>query len=288
MSFISTDLIGGQYIFNRYMPVAVPGMMSGMGSRISLPHTNTVSAVDTVTVTPPSTVDENTEYDLTVNGVTVSFTTDSSATPLELGTGLLAAIQADPIVYGLVDAVLDPTSHVITLTARTVDFSLLVTTNSAVTTNDIAIAKTVTSSENYIIPFGRLVGRKSTYALDYKEGVSAATLIDSATGYQVLGVTLSSQATEKVGLFNRAKDGYAFGSVMNVLTNTGTYKGVWIECVEPDLTVADTAYIAVSTGNEGKLTRVSSGNVSAASNITIVAGAELSFERNIVLCKVNY
>ncbi|MBN3946460.1 MAG: hypothetical protein HWQ38_08180 [Nostoc sp. NMS7] len=288
MTFASNSLVSGQTNFNRYMPVGLPGMMSGMGSHQTYPHTNTVSALDVVTVIPPATVDNSALYTLSVNGATVSYTTDSTATTAELGAGLYAAIQADPVVYGLVDASLNLTNSVITLTARTIDFSILATTNVADRTNDIAIAKTTTNSHNLIIPFGRFVGRQSFYPRDPREGTSAATLIDLVSGYEVLGVTLSSQATEKVGRFGNAKDGYAFGYVMNVLKNSGTYKGVWVEAVDPDLVIGDSPNIAVSVGNQGKITKIASGNLSVANNVKIISGTEQSFGRFIVLCEVRF
>lgn len=270
------------------MPVALPGMLSGIGTNQIYPHTNTVSALDTVTITPPATVDALQTYTLSIGSVSVSFTTDASPTTAELGNGLFAAIQVDPVFYSLVDAAINPTTSVITLTARTVDYVLNVTTNSSLTTNDIAIAKTVNTSKNQIIPFGRFVGRKANYPRDPREGVSAATLIDSASGYEVLGVTLQSHATEKVGRFGNAKDGYAFGYVMNVLKNIGTYKGVWVEAVDPDLVIGDPAYIATSAGNEGKVTKSSSGNLSASTNVKIISATEQAFNKYIALCEIRY
>ncbi|MCC5618178.1 hypothetical protein LC605_24455 [Nostoc sp. CHAB 5836] len=286
MTFASNNVVTGQTNFSRYMPVALPGMLSGVGTNQIYPHTNTLSALDTVAITPPATVDNDALYSLTVNGTTISFTTDSSATTAELGAGLYAAIRTDPIIYGLVDATLNTGTGVITLAARTVDLAIAVTTNSANTTNDIVIAKTVTNSKNSVIPFGRFVGRKSTYFRSNSEGVSVATLVDATSGYEVLGVTLSSQATQKVGTFGLAKDGYAFGTVMNVLKNIGTYKGVWVEAVDADLVIGDTPYIAVAAGNEGKITKVSSGNLAAGSNIKIISATEQSFGKYIVLCEV--
>jgi hypothetical protein len=286
VTFSSNTAITGQTNFSRYMPTGLPGMLSGFGSCTILPHINSVATFDTVTITPPATVDNSKEYKVTINGTTVSFITDANATTAELGSGLYAAIQQDPVVYGLVDVALNTGTSVITLTARTVDLPLLVTTNSADTTNDIAIAKTVSTSSNAIIPFGRFVGRKSTYTRDPLEGVSQATLIDATSGYEVLGVTLSSQYTQKVGRFSAAKDGYAFDTVMNVLKNIGTYKGVWVETVDADLAIGDTPYIAVAAGNEGKITKTSSGNLAAGSNIKIISAAQQSFGRNIALVDI--
>ena len=142
------------------------------------------------------------------------------------------------------------------------------------------------NSANQIIPFGRFVGRKSTYARDPRENVSVATLIDATTGYEILGVTVQSHATQKVGNFAAAKDGYGFGTVMNVLKNIGTYKGIWVETVDADLVIGDTPYIAVAAGNEGKITKASSGNLAAGSNIKIISASEAVFGKYIALCEI--
>lgn len=286
MTFASNNLVTGQINFSRYMPPALPGMLSGMGTNQIYPHTNTISALDTVTITPPATVDNNKEYKLAVNSITVSFITDANATTAELGVGLYTAIQSDPVLYGMVDAALNTSTSVITLTARTVDFVINAFTNTADTTNDITIAKTINNFTNLIIPFGRFVGRKSGYPRDTRENVSAATLIDATSGYEILGVTVSSQATQKVGTFSGAKDGYAFGTTMNVLKNTGTYKGIWIEAAEADIAIGDTPYIAITTGNEGKISKTSSGNLAAGSGVKIISATQESFGRFIALCEV--
>lgn len=290
MTFSSNAPVTGQVNFNRYMPPAVPGMLSGTGQAKIYPHTNTYGTLDTITITPPATVDNSATYKVTLNStsvVSVEFTTDANATTAELANGLFAAMRTNPIFYSLVDVALNTGTNVITLTARSVGTTISLTQDSAgTTTNDLTIAKTVSTSSNLIIPFGRFVGRQASYPRDAREGVSAATLINHATNYEVLGVTLSSHATEQVGIFNNAVGGYAFTKTMNVLQDVGTYKGVWVECVESNLIIGDSAYIAVGSGNEGKVTKTSSGNVDVTSKVKILSATEVSFGKNIVLCEV--
>lgn len=285
----------GQSNYNRYMPPALAGMLSGMGSKIVLPGLNNVAAFETVTITPPGTVDNSVAYKVTVAAVgggqkdlTVSFTTDGSATDLELGAGLYAAMIADPEFYSVVDVALNTGTGVITLTARNTGVILTVTGNSADTTNDLTIAKTVSGSTNGVIPFGRFVGRQAAYYRDSLENVSALTLVDHVSNYSEFGVTLCTQASEQVGLFNAAQEGYAFGRMMEVLKDTGTYKGVWIETVESNLVVGDSARIQITAGNQGKLTKSSSSTVNVSSNVTIISATQQAFGKNITLCKVKF
>lgn len=286
MTFASNLPISGQRNFNRYMPNGLPGMMSGMGSAQIYPHMNTLGTLDTFTVTPPATVDNSSVYSVSVNGVTVSFTTDANATTAELGTGLYNLMRQDPEFYSLVEVTINTSTSVITLVSRAVGTTLTVVADPAALTNVITVAKTVSTSSNLIIPFGRFVGRLSSYARDQRQNVSTATLVNAASGFELLGVTLSSHATEKVGRFGQAQDGYAFGTTMNVVKNTGTYKGVYVECVEPNLVIGDSARIAVGAGNEGKLTKETSGTINVSTSVIIVSATEVVFGRNIVLAEV--
>lgn len=295
MTFSSTFPPSGQGNYERYMSPALAGMMSGMGSKIVVPALNNVATVDTVTITPPATVDNSTAYSITLvaaaasgsKNLTVSFTTDGSATTAELGAGLYAAIIADPEFYSIVDAALNTGTSVITLSARAVGTLLTVTSNSAATTNDLTIARTA-GSANAIIPFGRFVGRQSSYYRDPVTGFSAMNLVSHASNFSDYGITLLSQATEQVGLYNQTQDGYAFGRTMEVLKKTGTYRGVWIETVESNLAIGASARIEVTAGNEGKLTANTSGTVNISSLVTVISATQQAFGKNITLCQVNF
>jgi hypothetical protein len=165
---------------------------------------------------------------------------------------------------------------------------LTVTSNSSVTTNDLTIAKTVTGAANTIIPFGRFVGRQAAYYRDPLEGFGTMSLVDHASNYSEFGITMLSQATEQVGLFQNAQDGYAFGKTMEILRNSGTYRGIWIETVETDLVFGDTARIQITAGNQGKLTKSTSSTVNVSSNVTILSSTQQAFGKNITLCKVDF
>lgn len=271
-NFAQNTPISGQTDYHRYQPIAYPGMLSGMGSNLVLPYTNDVATQDTYTVAAPAVVDASTEYKVTVNGVTVSFTTDATPTDVELATGLYNAMRMDAEFLRYVDASLSTAT--ITLTARGVGVKLNVSVNSADTTNDLTLTNTVSPSTSNSIPFGRFVGRKASYKIDAREGVSQASLIDHATDYtDIFGPTLVTHHTERVGIASKAVEGYNFGDTINVIEDTGTLKGVWVECVETDIAVGDAAYIAIAAGNEGKLTKTATGNVDISTKARIVTGS---------------
>lgn len=293
--FQSINTPPGQSNYSRYMSPALAGMMSGIGSAIIIPGLNNYATYDTVTITPPGTVDNSATYTVTIAAIgggqknlSESFTTDSSATTAELGTGLYNAMITDPEFYSAVNVALNTSTSVITLTARSVGTVLTVTSNSSVTTNDLTIAKTVTGAANGIIPFGRFVGRLATYYRDPVEGIGTMSLVNHASNFSHYGVTILSQATEQVGMFQNAQDGYAFGKTMEILRNSGTFRGIYIETVEPDLVFSDTARIQITAGNEGKLTKSTSSTVDVSSNVTILASTQQAFGKNITLCRVNF
>lgn len=259
--------------YNRYMPQGYPGRLSGMGQVQIYPHVNNLCQTEIWTITPPGTPTASTTYNLTINGVTVSATTDASPTALELGTALYNAFRLEAQLYGAIEPTLNTSTGVITLEVMGFAQNLVVSATAG-----IVAVKTVSATYGNIIPFGRFVGRKASYYRDPQDGSGTATLIDHASDYTLLGVTMTSYATERINPNNnlnvQALEGYPFGYVMNVLKDTGTCKGVWVETVEPDLAFGDPLYVAIGAGNEGKLTKT------AGSNVPLVGKASLEIAAN--------
>ena len=279
------DLKAGQTNYAAYMPPAMAGMINGMGNFVALPYLNNVNALDTWTFTPPGTVSNSTEYKIVAAGNTIAFTTDANATAAELMAGLYAAARNDAQFWSDVDIALDTGTNVITLTARGVG-QKLAASSTPTGTNPIVVANSVAASSGSPIPFGRFVGRKSTYFFDPLDGAGSAALIDHASNYTVLGATIASQVVEKTGRFGDAvKEGYPVGSWMDTMVDTGTIKGMWVECVETDITPTDSAYIAIAAGNEGKLTKSSSSTVNVSTKVKILSNTQQAFGKNIVLVK---
>lgn len=281
------NINAGQTNFESNMPPAMPGMINGMGTFVTLPFVNGINALDTWTLTPPGTVSSSTEYKATAFGVTVAFTTDASATTAELMAGLYAAARSDAQFWSNVDIALDTGTNVITLMGRGVGQKLAVS-STPTGTNPIVVANSVVASSGGVIPFGRFVGRKAGYFADPLDNAGSAALINHASDFTILGVTMFSNVAEKTGQFADAKDGYPVGSSMDVMTDTGTIKGIWVECVESDIAPTDSAYIAIAAGNEGKLTKSSSGTVNVSTKVKILNNAQQAFGRNCVLVKLAF
>ena len=274
--FASNTRVSGQTDHPSYFRVALPGMLSGMGgigSYRMLPYVNDIAAVDSWTLTPPvapGAPTPDTEYTVTVNGVTAKFTSAASGTTSALlMAGLFNKMRSSPLFYSQADVELDKTTNVITLKARSVLTTLLVQLNEG---SNIVLAHSATPSASSSVPFGVFVGRKATYKLDQKEGVSQASVIDSATGYEVLGITMQTHHTEKTGIGANATGGYTFGDTMNVMDDTGVIKGIYVRS-DADVRIGDTPYIAVGAGVAGTLTKVATGNLNIASKVRISSGA---------------
>lgn len=77
-----------------------------------------------------STVSNSATYTLVVNGATITYTADGSATAAEIGAGFTAAIKASPLAYAAC-TVADGGAGTITLTGRFPGFSLTVTSSDA-------------------------------------------------------------------------------------------------------------------------------------------------------------
>jgi hypothetical protein len=254
--FPTHNPVGGQTDYRTDMFVALPGMLSGMGSSRILPHVNDVGAVDTYTITV-GTVAANTEYSAMIQGQRISYTSDNDPTIAEVITGIYNEIRFKPTVYRLADLTKNDTTNTLTLTGRIQGVPLSIT-GQGLTVTKVVTGSNLCDASNLVIPFGRFVGRKTDYKLDPREGVSSATLIDSLTD-EILGITKRTHHTEQVGYFHCAQSGYMFGDTMNVMEDTGTIKGIWTECVEPDLKIGEKAYCAIAPGLKGKLTRDTAG-----------------------------
>lgn len=77
-------------------------------------YVNGAGASDQVITITPTAANEQT-YTLTIAGISVSFLSDASATALEISQGLQAAIQADAILYGIVEPTISTNDLVLTV-----------------------------------------------------------------------------------------------------------------------------------------------------------------------------
>lgn len=128
-----------QTTYSRTLPAGRSGMPAdaGFADDVSLINDDPRAAqVSTVTV---DTATNSATYTFVCNGVTVTYTADSSTSKTEIRDGLTAAFNAEPLLTGSVTADAD-TTDVVTLTARnggtgftvsTTDANLTVATSTA-------------------------------------------------------------------------------------------------------------------------------------------------------------
>lgn len=98
------------------------------------------------------TEQNNHKYTVFVNGVGVSFTSDSTGTKAEIADGLAAALNADPIARGVASAVSDGVDTV-TLTGTWPGVPFIVITADA----NLTVATVTAAAAAAAIPFGRAV-----------------------------------------------------------------------------------------------------------------------------------
>lgn len=272
----------GQTAYNRDIPRGEPGLIRGPGTAIIMPYINSVGLVAPVyTVTPPATVDASAPYVLSVNGVSVSVTTDASPTTLELGTALYNAIRKNAEIFRLAQYALNTSTGVITISASFFNEPLdVIHVNAAARTNDLTIANTVSAAGGSNLGIGIAVGTQSSYVPD-RFGRYPANAIDHATNYTFQGfVAREIVEADRVGPL--AEPVFKPGQVFGVIIDLGTCEGVLVQCVESDITPADSAYIAISGDNKGKLTKTSSGNANVSSKVKIISNSFAANGKNLV------
>ena len=113
--------------------------------------------IDTITVSAAS---NNTLYSVVINGISCDYLSDGSATQQEIADGLVAAINDEPAISGLVRAVSG--TNAFTITARLPGLSgAFVTSESS---GDLSLANTVAAANAAAVPFGRAVVRTADRA----------------------------------------------------------------------------------------------------------------------------
>jgi hypothetical protein len=276
----------GQNSYSRDIPAALPGMRDGTGEVQSLVFLNNAGmTAPTYTITPPATVDTSAAYTISVNGLIKTVTTDASPTTAELGSLLFSALVRDPLIGRLANITLNTSTGVITLVSTTLNEAIALSqTNAGTTTNDLTIANTVAVGTGSNIPVGRAVGTLASYLPD-RNGDLPASLINHATNFTFRGFT-ELRVLERVDNSNSAIAAYKPGQTMSVLTDCGVSRGIWVECVESDIAMTDSCYIAVGAGNEGKVSKTSSSNMNVSTKIKFTSAAVTANGLNVV--RVHY
>jgi len=170
--------------------VAIAGQLAdtGTGDIVSLVNDSPRTAqVATITV---DTVSNSAVYTCVLDGVSVSYTADGSATDAEIVAGLVAAINSEPLVSGKVLATAT-SATVVTVTARLAGTSFTLTDADA----KITTATTTANDEADPIPFGVGVirdtaGRTAKRALAASITARACVITPTAVNSAVYNVTI--------------------------------------------------------------------------------------------------
>lgn len=210
--------------------------------------------LSTVTISGAS---NDTLYTVVINGVSISYLSDASATQQEIADGLVAAINDDPSVSGLVRAVSGSNAFTVQSRLPGLSGAFTITEDSA----QMSVALTTAAAAAAPVPFGRAIVRtgdragRLISAADFTgasaqfsftasnsqvytinlvvDGVSyaaiytadaSATATEIATGLaaavDALAIGLDGSVVETDNLFVQADDGVSF-SVGTVSAGTG-------------------------------------------------------------------
>lgn len=198
---------------------AVPGEIADVSPRTVLTYINDdprAAQSDTITV---ATATNDKDYVVTINGIDITFTSDSTATVAEVADGLAAAIEAEPLVNGTVDAVSDGVDTV-TLTAKVAGVGYTLSEDDA----ELSTASVAANAEAAAIPFGRCVITNGLSATNNKlaKAVNDTDVTDTADlDSLAAGVTVRDETRELEVGSDTAE--YPGGSAMGVLRKGQVY-----------------------------------------------------------------
>lgn len=127
---------------------AVIGQSYGPGHNRSLVNeSGRATQSSSITV---DTAENSTAYSVVIDGITITVTSDASATVTEIATALAAAINAEPLINGRVLAT--SAVGVVTLTARVSGYAFTPST----TDSNLTVATATASATPDVVPFGVL------------------------------------------------------------------------------------------------------------------------------------
>lgn len=246
-----------RYNYNLQFDRATPGM--GEGS-INFPRVKALVSVKNAvkevwTLAIPASPASSTIYTVKLNNGlgTARFTTDASATQAELQAGLLNAIRVNPAFGQRGIASVSGNNVLFTALEYGIENTLVVTGASLTAT------KTTAMTIPLPVPFGRFVARANTETNPKVAGLPTATT-DVILGITRIVKDIEMQPLTYQGA-NYSGTTYPYQDVMDVVDRTGESSGIWVECVEADITINDDVYVSVAAGHEGKATKVTSGTI---------------------------
>lgn len=242
--------------YSKTMDAATPGGLVGDPiSQLNKAYINGAAVVSEVwTVVVPATPDASTAYSITVDGVTVSFTTDATPTQEELSNGLFNSFRTNPEARSLQSIALN--GFDLELTSARSEDSHIVSVNDADTTADLSASITTAKSTGDPVGLGVFVARAAGDAVGYAKLPALAT-------DQLIGITTLQQNEEKNAIGDTGVLEYPPESVMDVLERCNSLDGVWMQTPDSDLTIDDPVYVIPGGTNAGWVTKATAGNIDA-------------------------
>ncbi|MBD1995303.1 hypothetical protein H6G00_01490 [Leptolyngbya sp. FACHB-541] len=233
-----------QKVYRDRYAVGFAGKLEGYGTppRVKTVNNASTSRADVWSVPIPAAPTANTVYKLFVPGAEATFTTDANPSQAELEQGLLNAVRLSEI-YDRAIPQINLTTHTLTLTARTKGVALRLSSSANLTPVNTSVAST-----SGFIPFGRIVAR----AAGEPEGTGR---LPTALTDRILGGTMATHASEKVGIGPSAFAAYPPDEAMDVLTNSLTNEGLWIPTIPGEVITEDSSvFVSIAPGHQGKVT----------------------------------
>ena len=163
---------------NVAFPGSVPGMMPGRTVTALNPSSR---EIDTVTI---DTVANATTYTISVQGIVSSYLSDGSATEAEIRAGLIAAVNINLALSGIVVASAGVASSDVVLTASSLDNALLTTVSA-----DLSVVITVAAGASR--RFGLFYG----YGAAPTSSLGGKTLVPMASGVVLMGALRHTHAS---------------------------------------------------------------------------------------------
>ena len=131
------------------------------------------------------------------------------------------------------------------------------------------------------VPFGRFVGRAAADASDHARLVSLPTDI-------VLGISWAIKDQERDGIGSLAKTEYRANDTMDICDRTEGCDGIWVEAVDETIAINDIPYVSLAAGQEGKVTKTTTGNISIAAMASFQSDLKtLTSGKKIILVSFN-
>lgn len=242
-----------------YTGDAIEGMLADAYSRdfVTPNLINNGNLLNQITTIAPGTPADSTAYSITVAGVydtainnTVAYTSDADATAAEIAAGLMAAIQADSILYGVVAPTVDGSDNLV-LTFRNKGKANSYTVTLGGGGIGYAATATQAAADSEVIPFGRVVATSTTSA-DYR-----TAKLPTVVGDVVRGVCVRTDAHE---ITQTGVDGVNPSQMVNALS----VGRIWVKPTTA-FSPSDTVYYSYASGSEGTV-----GNANPANTAELV------------------